>query len=224
MRVLVVGAGGASGCAAVRALRARGHEVTAMVRRPPGEATFPAGVRLRRADALLVGEVAHAVQGHDAVIVTLGIRENPLRVRLLGSAGTNDRVRSIGTANVVRAMHEHGVQRLVVQSTFGTGATRAALDAKWRLAFALLLRPQIDDHERQEKIVRESGLDWTLLQPVGLVDGAGGAVATGAPGEGLPTMRLARASLARVTVDAVEQPAPRLRGSVPLCDAVDAVR
>ncbi len=28
------------------------------------------------------------------------------------------------------------------------------------------------DKERQEAVIRESGLDWTIVQPVGLIDGA----------------------------------------------------
>lgn len=37
--------------------------------------------------------------------------------------------------------------------------------------FGLLLKPQIADHEVQERTVRGSGLDWTLVQPVYLTDG-----------------------------------------------------
>ena len=80
-------------------------------------------------------------------------------------------VRSRGTATVVAAMHEHGVRRLVVQSSYGVGETRDLLPLSSRLVFALLLKPQIADHGVQEDVVRRSGLDWTLVQPVYLTDG-----------------------------------------------------
>lgn len=56
-------------------------------------------------------------------MVTLGIPDNPFRVRLTRRASSALDVRSAGTANVVRAMADTGVRRLVVQSTYGIGET-----------------------------------------------------------------------------------------------------
>jgi putative NADH-flavin reductase len=168
MRVLVVGATGGSGRAAVAALADRGHEVTAFARRPAG---FPAGVRTAAGDVTVPEDVDRAVRGQDAVVVTLGISEGTLKVRLRGSTGTPMDVRSRGTANLVEAMDRHGVRRLVVQSSYGTGPTRARLPLSSRVLFALLIRQQIQDTERQERVVRGCGLDWTLVQPVYLTDG-----------------------------------------------------
>jgi uncharacterized protein YbjT (DUF2867 family) len=67
-------------------------------------------------------------------------------------------------------MRRHGVTRLVVQTSFGVGPTRDRLPMLYRMVFALLLRPQIQDTERQEQVVRSSGLDWVLVQPVNLTD------------------------------------------------------
>lgn len=103
------------------------------------------------------------------MIVTLGIRENALLVRLRGSSGTPMRVRSVGTANVIAA-RRHGVSKLVVQSSYGVGSTRDRLSWKRKLLFRLLLRPQIDDTERQEHVLEESGLTWVVAQPVALTD------------------------------------------------------
>ena len=36
--------------------------------------------------------------------------------------------------------------------------------------FALLIKPQIFDTEMQEAVLRGSGLDWTIVQPVHLSD------------------------------------------------------
>jgi uncharacterized protein YbjT (DUF2867 family) len=171
MRVLVVGATGGSGRAAVDALVADGHEVTAFARGAGTALGGRAGVRAVDGDVQVAADVERAVRGQDAVVVTLGISEHPLRVRLLGSARTALDVRSRGTRTVVAAMRTHGVRRLVVQSSYGVGETRARLPLSSRLVFALLLRPQIADHERQEAVVRDSGLDWVLAQPVYLTDG-----------------------------------------------------
>ena len=171
MKVLVVGATGGTGRAAVEALVAGGHEVTAMARHAGAVLGGRAGVRPVDGDATVAADVHAAVRGQDAVVVALGITENPMRVRLRGPAGTPLDVRSRGTAAVVAAMREHGVRRLVVQSSYGVGETRELLPLSSRLVFALLLKPQIADHEVQEDVVRRSGLDWTLVQPVYLTDG-----------------------------------------------------
>lgn len=165
-----MGASGATGRAVVAELLERGHRVTAFVRRPeslsiehPHFATFIG-------DATDRDDVRRAVEGHDAVTVALGITENPLLVRLRGPSRTPIDVRSVGTRNVVDAMQLHGVRRLVVQTTYGLGETRAKLSLGWRFLFWALLAPQIADTEVQARIVRDSGLDWVLIEPVGLTD------------------------------------------------------
>jgi len=169
LRVLVVGATGGTGRAALDALLRAGHEVTAFSRHAD---RLPAQPRLRRVsgDATNPADVESAVQGQDAVLVTLGISESPLRVRLLGSRRTPLSVRSTGTRTVIEAMRRHGVDRLVVLSSYGVGETRRKLRLVDRLVFQLLLKPQIRDTERQEAEVRRSGLEWVIAQPVHLTD------------------------------------------------------
>ena len=199
-----MGATGGSGRAAVDALAGRGHEVTAFARRASAAFEGRAGVRAVDGDATVPGDVGRAVRGQDAVVVTLGISEPPLRVRLLGSRGTPLDVRSRGTAAVVAAMREHGVRRLVVQSSYGVGESRDRLPLSSRLVFALLLRPQIADHERQERIVRDSGLDWSLVQPVYLTDGdEPAAVSRSGDVQG---MRVSRRAVGEVVADLAEAP------------------
>jgi uncharacterized protein YbjT (DUF2867 family) len=170
MKVLVVGASGGSGLATVESLLAAGHEVTAFARHDGRLQHLGRRVRIVTGDATDPALIERTVAGHDAVIVTLGIRENALRVRLLGAAHTPPDVRSRGTRHVIAAMRRHGVRRLLVQSSFGVGPTRNRLPLAYRLIFVLLLKPQIADTEVQEREVRDSGLDWVIAQPVGLND------------------------------------------------------
>jgi uncharacterized protein YbjT (DUF2867 family) len=114
--------------------------------------------------------VARALEGIDAVIVTLGIRENPFGVRLWGPKHTPALVRSVGTRHIIAAMRARGMRKLVVQTSYGVGDTRERLHPIDRLFFALVLKPQIADTEVQNREVSESGLDWVLVQPVHLTD------------------------------------------------------
>ncbi|HVK78101.1 MAG TPA: NAD(P)H-binding protein, partial [Kofleriaceae bacterium] len=168
MKVLVIGSTGGSGRAAVAHLLTEGHEVTAFARRADPTLAPHARLSVVTGDALDPADVDRAVAGQDAVVVTLGITENPLRVRLRGPARTALDVRSAGTRNVIAAMRRHGVRKLVVQTSYGVGDTRDRLGLVNRLFFALLLKPQIADTEIQNQEVADSGLDWVLVQPVHL--------------------------------------------------------
>lgn len=86
----------------------------------------------------------------------------------------------------------------------GVGESRGRLSLKWRAIFALVLKPQIADTERQEQAVRASGLDWVVAQPVALTD----AVESRAPfvsttGE-VRTMAVSRRQVAMFLAEAAE--------------------
>jgi len=161
MKVIIFGATGTVGALAVRRMLADGHQVTAFARHPGNlDITDPA-LRRVAGDAADEGAVAQAIAGHDAVVVTLG-------------AGTSRKsvVRSGGTMNVIRGMQAHGVSRLICQSTLGAHESWSNLNFFWkRIMFGLLLRPVFLDHELQEKLVRASGLDWTIVRPSAFTDG-----------------------------------------------------
>lgn len=79
---------------------------------------------------------------------------------------------STGTRNVISAMQRHGIRRLVCESSLGIADTR------WRLGFVynlfvipLFLRNVFADKEIQERIIRESGLDWVIVRPTALTNG-----------------------------------------------------
>lgn len=204
MKVLVVGATGGSGRATVEELLARGHEVTAFSRHAGQLQPLSSRVKLMSGDAMNPTDVERAIEGKDAVIVTLGISESALRVRLFGGANTPINVRSVGTRNVIAAMHKHGVRKLVVQTSFGVGETRDKLPFVYRLMFQLLLKPQIADTEQQEREVRASGLDWVIAQPVNLTDGAEREDPFASPDGEVRKMKVSRKRVGRFLADAVQ--------------------
>jgi hypothetical protein len=152
-------------------------------------------------------DVERAVMGQDAVIVTLGIRENPLRVRLLGPAHTPLDVRSAGTRNIIAAMRSHGVRKLIVQTSYGVGDTRERLGFLDRLFFALLLKPQIADTELQQADVVSSGLDWIVVQPVHLTDGPAQAMPCVSTAGEISGRSVSRSGVGRFLAHAVQDSA-----------------
>ena len=79
---------------------------------------------------------------------------------------------SRGTKYCIDAMKEHGVKRLVVLSAHGVGESRPA--ASWfqrTLLIGGLLKGFFRDHEIQERLVQESGLDFVIARPMRLTNG-----------------------------------------------------
>jgi nucleoside-diphosphate-sugar epimerase len=200
MRVLVVGASRGSGLAVVRRLQAEGHEVTAFGRTVSAD-DLPPGVRIERGDVADASALGRAVAAQDAVVVTLGISDNAMKVRLLRRAGTPLDVRSAGTRAVVTAMRRHGVDRLVVQTTYGAGESFARLPLAWKATFLVVLHGQLRDSERQEDVVRSSGLAWTLIRPVALDDDRPGSdVVVSSTGD-IGSFTVSRAQVAGVVAE-----------------------
>jgi uncharacterized protein YbjT (DUF2867 family) len=191
MRVLVFGATGSVGRHVVEQGLSRGHDVTAFVRDPSGLDAGRAGLTVFRGDVLDAPSVEGAVRGQEAVLCCLG-------------AGRKGGIRSEGTRNIIRAMEEAGVRRLVCQTTLGVGESSDNLDFFWRhVMFGLLLRGAFADHEQQEAHVKGSDLDWTIVRPAAFTDGG----RTGAYRHGFsPTkeglsLKISRADVAEFMLD-----------------------
>jgi len=157
MKVIIFGASGSIGRPLVKQTLAAGHQVTAVVRN--GKLAAARGLTVVSANVLDEAAVSAVMPGHDSVICVLGA----------GRAGV---VRSTGTANIITAMHQHGIRRLICQTTLGAGDSAPALNIFWKyLMFGFLLRPAFADHQAQEQLVRASGLDWTIVRPAAFTDG-----------------------------------------------------
>ncbi len=204
MRTLVVGSSRGTGAAMVAELASRGHLVTAFARSAGTQDHGSAQVRHVAGDVLDRDTLSKAMVGQDAVAVTLGIPDNPFRVRLTRRASSPLDIRSSGTRAVIEAMREHGVQRLVVQSTYGIGETYAQLPFALKLFFTLAIRPQVTDHQLQEQLVRESGLDWTILRPVVLNNEPVVSPPHAGTDDRVPSMKVSRGQVAVVAADALD--------------------
>ncbi len=165
MNILVVGASQGTGALAVGAALAKGHHVSAFARSPQKLVLEHPKLRRIVGDFHQPASVDAAVPGHDAVIVTASATS-------LSSFKGNPRYFSQGTAYVIDAMTRAGVKRLSVLSALGTGESAPLLNPLVRLLGPnLFLRVPFEDHQRQEALVRNSGLEWIVARPGRLTNG-----------------------------------------------------
>jgi putative NADH-flavin reductase len=162
MKLLVLGASGATGLQIIRQGLAQGHEVTAFVR-DPAKLAF-ADPRLHVVTGTLPGDanaLAAALQGMNAVLCALGVRN------ALKSGGLIESAMRV----LVPAMERAGVRRLLLVSANGVGETRRRSPLLPRILYRLLLGDIFADKAAGEAIVRASSLEWTIAYPTLLTDG-----------------------------------------------------
>ncbi|MFW5655803.1 MAG: NAD(P)-dependent oxidoreductase, partial [Roseicyclus sp.] len=169
MKVLVLGATGGSGRAIVARLLGAGHDVTAFVRDPARMDAAP-GLRIVAGDATVAGDVARAVPGQGAIVISLGQRPEPF-AWLPGRGRAPAHLCETGTRHVLDAIPPGASPRLVVVSAYGVGDTRDTAPWYVRLYLRLFLGALMDDKERQEALLKARDLDYLLVQPVALTDG-----------------------------------------------------
>lgn len=161
MKILIFGSTGGTGRELVNQALDHDHAVTAYARNPAKiEDIKHSNLKVIRGDVLDKAAVEGAVKGHDAIFVALGA----------GLKRTT--LREEGTRNIVEAMQHTGVKRLICLSSLGVGDSRANLPFFTKyIIVGLFLRYAFADHERQEAVVRQSSLDWTIVRPPFLKDG-----------------------------------------------------
>lgn len=174
MRLVIFGSTGGTGRRLVERAIAEGHEVTAFARNPSRMSARHGRLRVVVGDASDAGKVHEAVAGNEAVISVLGSRQpsNPLHPRRPGDPHGPV---SAGSANIIAAMKEHGLRRFVCQTAWGVGESKQ--DPDFAGAFFMkvivppLLRDEYAEKEAQEKLLRESDLDWVIVRPMILTNG-----------------------------------------------------
>jgi NADH dehydrogenase len=147
MNVLVVGGTGFVGTHLCRELAERGHNVTALSR-DPDEADLPSEVDRVAGDATAYDSIEGAFEGQDAVVFLVAL--SPL-FKPKGGYERHYDVHLGGTENAVRAAKEHGVDRYVQMSALGA-------DPNADTAY-------IRSKGEADRVVKDSGLDWTVFRP-----------------------------------------------------------
>lgn len=159
MKIAIFGATGGTGIELVKQALERGYSVTALVRNAAQLADKADDLTLITGDIHDLASVEKCIQGQDVVVCALGARD--LKKTM---------IRTKGTVNIISMMKKNNVRRLFVISAMGVGESWNSLSMVNKLLFAILMKSTREDHEAQEVAVKDSGLDWTIIRPSGLVN------------------------------------------------------
>ncbi len=142
---------------------ARGDELTVLARDPAKLAQSDEHLHVVKGDVHDPAVVHQTVAGADAVISVLGHRR-----------GTGVKVLTTGSRNIVGAMKEVGVRRLVVLSITAVRDPQdrpRAIDRILEAVGRVLAAGVYADHLGQAAVVREADLDWTIVRAPLLTNG-----------------------------------------------------
>ena len=162
--LLILGATSGIGALCVKNALSRGLQVRGFAR---SAEKMPAqdGLEAFAGDARKAEDVTRALDGVDGVIYALGVKER------LSMLWEKESLFSETTATLIDAMRVAGVARLVAVTGFGAGRSRSAMSSLEKAGhWAILGRPYADK-DRQEELIVDSGLDWTIARPVILTKG-----------------------------------------------------
>ena len=72
---------------------------------------------------------------------------------------------SDATRVLVAAMKAQGVKRLICVTGFGAGDSRTSISCLQTVPFQVVFGRAYKDKSRQEQLIKESALDWTITRP-----------------------------------------------------------
>lgn len=159
MRVIVFGGTSRLGRQVWRKALDDGHQVTVFGRwaKPLSKEEPTLGVI--QGDSFDAGAMSGAISRHDAVVVCLG------------TDYTEQATPVTATKIIVDAMVRHDVKRLVVATTTDDGLDETKISMKARIFFSFVRlwssrwgTHLLGGHGPQERIVKESPLDWTIVR------------------------------------------------------------
>jgi putative NADH-flavin reductase len=163
-RVLIIGASKGVGLETTRQALEAGHTVCAFARSAADISISDPKLEKVRGNALRSKNIVAAVKGMNAVIQALGVG--------LGDLFLPVHLFSDATEILVAAMQAQGVKRLICVTGFGAGDSRASINCLQLLPFRFFLGRAYDDKDVQERLIKESALDWTIARPGVLTDGS----------------------------------------------------
>lgn len=196
MKLTIFGATGRTGKLLLQQALDAGHQVVAFARTPSKLGIEHEHLDVVQGDVQDSEQVAAALAGTEAVLSVLGPTSNEPTYEV-----------SKGMGNIMVAMDQHGVRRLIQTVGAGVGDPNdkpGLFDKGIKVMLKLASRHVYEDMVRVNDAIRSSDLDWTLVRvPMLTDDPPTGDVKVGYLGEGVGS-RISRADIAAFVLKQVD--------------------
>ena len=162
MDILIIGATRGIGFQLLEQTLMAGHTVTALVRDPTKLKMKNERLKVIKGDILDLSSVQQAMAEQDADCSCIGVSPTLKPVTVF----------SHGTKNVLQAMAQSGVKKLISVTGIGAGDSRGHGGFLYDKIFQpFLLKTIYEDKDREEAEIRKSEVDWIIVRPGFLTNG-----------------------------------------------------
>lgn len=162
MKVVIFGANGKTGTLLTEQALAKGHQVTAYVRREGALVQQHPNLKIVTGKLNETNKLKETIKGADVCISALG-----------GSSLFKHSFEIVaGIDLITNLMEKEGVKRFIYLSSMGAGESRYVMRTFIRFFIAdIMLRVPLADHSTNEQRIAKSELQWTVVRPAGLTNG-----------------------------------------------------
>lgn len=205
-KILLLGATGRTGVEVLKQALSKGYHVNALVRDRRKIQLEDPRLQVFEGDTRIPKDLNFALENCQAVISCLNISRksdfpwSPLR--------TPKDYLSMTMRCLIKVCQENNVKRLVFTSAWGVGESRPSIPGwfAWLIDNSNLSAAYLE-HERQEALVRNSDLDWTIVRPVGLTNSLKPKEAKVVVGNAQkPALMISRRTTARFLIEILNRP------------------
>lgn len=162
MKLLIIGGTGGTGKELVKQGLEEGHNITVLARKPEIVKIKHSNLRVVKGDVLDIASLDEAICGQEAVLSALGHKRFFIKTTIL----------STGTKNIITTMSKHKIRRFICITSLGINDSKFKLGLYYTLfVIPVILLFYFLDKSKQEKLIKESKLDWTIIRPGQLFNG-----------------------------------------------------
>lgn len=162
MKIAIIGASRGIGKALLETALEEKHEVTVLARRPEKIQLSHPMLRVVKGDAVEAQSLEAVAEGQEAICSCIGV---PITFKPVD-------IFSRAARNIVDAVKQHPGQKYIAVTGIGAGDSKGHGGFLYDVIFKpLLLQSIYTDKNREEEIIKESGVDWLIVRPAGLTNG-----------------------------------------------------
>jgi putative NADH-flavin reductase len=162
MKILIIGATRGIGKALLETALKDNFDITVLARRPEKITISHPQLRVIKGDVLETESLKAAANGQDTICSCIGVPITFKPVDLFSKAARN----------IVATVQQNPGQKYIAVTGIGAGDSKGHGGFLYDKIFKpLLLKNIYADKDREEELIKSSGVDWMIVRPAGLTNG-----------------------------------------------------
>src|ERR1700761_5492249 len=203
MKILILGATGRTGRLIVEEALKEGYDLNVLVRDKNKISFSSKSIKVYQGTPTRRADLGAAMQGCDLIISALGIvraSDAPWSKLITAKNFISESIK-----NAIVEADQQNIKRLITVSAWGVGDSKKDIPfwLRWLIDYTNM-GPVYAEHEKEEKLLANSDLNWTAVRPVALNDSKKiKTLKVSFNNSPKPSLQISRQSVAKFIVDIV---------------------